>query len=202
MDAPPTLAPAVLAALPPAVVALLHWQAEQISALTARVAELEAQLAKHPGNSSLPPSSTHPHAKPAPTKLKPKSKRAPGGQPGHAKHERALLPTAQCQQVVHCVPTQCRRCGRPLAGTDPAPLRQQVWELPHIQAHVTEYQQHCLACACGTSTCGPLPPGTPTGQAGPRLIACAGLLMACFRQSKRRAAQFLGMILNQPASAG
>ena len=26
--------------------------------------------------------------------------------------------------------------------------------------------------------------------------------MACFRQSKRRAAQFLSMILNQPASAG
>jgi transposase len=34
------------------------------------------------------------------------------------------------------------------------------------------------------------------------LIAFAGLLMACFRQSKRRAAQFLGMILHQPASAG
>jgi transposase len=42
----------------------------------------------------------------------------------------------------------------------------------------------------------------PTGQAGPRLIAFAGLLMACFRQSKRRAALFLSMILNQPASAG
>ena len=42
----------------------------------------------------------------------------------------------------------------------------------------------------------------PTGQAGPRLIAFVALLMACFRQSKRRAAQFLGMVLNQPASAG
>jgi transposase len=47
-----------------------------------------------------------------------------------------------------------------------------------------------------------LPDGVPTGQAGPRLIAFAGLLMACFRQSKRRAAQFLSMILHQPASAG
>jgi hypothetical protein len=34
------------------------------------------------------------------------------------------------------------------------------------------------------------------------LIAFAALLMACFRQSKRRAAQFLGLILNQPACAG
>jgi transposase len=46
-----------------------------------------------------------------------------------------------------------------------------------------------------------LPAGVPSGQAGPRLIAFAGLLMACFRQSKRRAALFLSTILNQPASA-
>lgn len=47
-----------------------------------------------------------------------------------------------------------------------------------------------------------MPSGVPTGQAGPRLIAFSALLMACFRQSKRRAALFLGMIFNQPASAG
>jgi transposase len=46
-----------------------------------------------------------------------------------------------------------------------------------------------------------LPAGVPTGQAGPRLIAFSGLLMACFRQSKRRAAHFLSTVLNQPASA-
>jgi transposase len=45
-----------------------------------------------------------------------------------------------------------------------------------------------------------LPRGIPTGQAGPRLIAFSGLLMACFRQSKRRAALFLSTILKQPAS--
>jgi transposase len=47
-----------------------------------------------------------------------------------------------------------------------------------------------------------LPAGVPAGQAGPRLIAFASLLMACFRQSKRRAAHFLSLVLNQPASAG
>jgi transposase len=82
------------------------------------------------------------------------------------------------------------------------PLRHQVWELPDIQPVVTEYQRHRLVCACGNSTCADVPPGVPTGQAGPRLVAFSGLLMACFRQSKRRAAQFLGTILNQPASAG
>lgn len=200
MDAPAPLSPDVLAALPPSVVALIHWQAKQIAHLTARVAHLEAKLGKDSTNSSKPPSASHPHDKPP--SPKPKSARKRGGQPGHDKHERALIPTEQCQDMVPCVPSRCRRCGKELIGRDPEPLRHQVWELPEIQPIVTEYQQHRLTCSCGCSTCGALPPGVPPGQAGPRLIAFAGLLMACFRQSKRRAAQFLSMILNQPASAG
>lgn len=196
----PTLAPDVLCDLPPDVIAFLLWQTEQIQRLTARVATLEAQLGKNPGNSSKPPSTTHPHAKPAPRK--PKSPRRRGGQPGHAKHERALLPSDQCQAVIPCVPTQCRQCAKALHGTDPNPRRHQVWELPEIQPLVMEYQQHRLVCSCGCSTCGALPAGVPSGQAGPRLIAFTGLLLACFRQSKRRAARFLSMILKQPASAG
>src|SRR5271169_1040728 len=104
-----------------AVVAFIQWQAEQIRRLTARVAELEAKLGKNSTNSSKPPSTTHPHAKAPPSK--PKSQRSRGGQPGHAKHERELIPTEQCQEVVPCVPTACRRCGRALTGTDPDPRR-------------------------------------------------------------------------------
>ena len=85
--------------------------------------------------------------------------------------ERALIPTGKCQVVVPCVPVRCRRCGRPLAGADSEPLRHQVWEFPDITPVVTEYQQHRLVCSCSCSTCGPLPSGVPTGQAGPRLIA-------------------------------
>src|SRR5476649_2130885 len=200
MVAPPPLSADDLAATPLAVLAFLRWQAEQIALLTKRVAELEAKLNKSPANSSKPPSSTHPHDKPLPAK--PKSKRKRGGQPGHAKHERALIPAEDCNAVVPIVPTECRRCGRGLVGVDLQPLRHQVWELPEIKPIVTEYQQHRLVCSCGTSTCGQLPHGVPTGQAGPQLIAFAALLMACFRQSKRRAAMFLKIILNQPASAG
>jgi transposase len=200
MDAPPSVSPDVLATLPVEVLALIQWQARQIAQLQREVAELKSRLNKDSTNSSLPPSSTHPHAKLiAP---KPQSKRRRGGQPGHDKHERALIPAEDCQAVVPCVPSECRRCGRTLHGIDLEPLRHQVWELPDIQPIVTEYQRHRLVCACGSSTCGDLPVGVPSGQAGPRLVAFSGLLMACFRQSKRRAAQFLGTILNQPASAG
>src|SRR6516165_5365827 len=89
--------------------------------LHTRIAELEAKQVKNSTNSSLPPSSEHPHAKPArPT---PKSLRGAGGKPGHAKHQRPLLPTEQCQRVIPCVPTTCRRCAAPLSGTDSQLLR-------------------------------------------------------------------------------
>jgi transposase len=199
MDAPPPVSAEDLAATPASVLALLQWLTARVATLEAEVAELKARLSKDSPNSSRPPSSAHPHAKPTPPT--PKSKKRRGGQPGHPKAERALIPADQCQGVVHCAPTECRGCGQALVGTDHRPLRHQVWELPDIQPVVTEYQQHRLVCGCGYSTCGPLPAGVPSGQAGPRLTAFAGLLMASFRQSKRRAAQFLATILNQPASA-
>lgn len=197
MDAPPPLPPDVLSALPPAVIALIQRQAAQIERLNARIAELEAKLGKDSTNSSKPPSTEHPHAKP--TRPKPKSKRSHGGQPGHARHERTLIPVEDCTAVIPCVPDTCRNCGAALTGTDRDPIRHQVWELPEVKPVITEYRRHRLVCRCGCSTCGVLPAGVPTGQAGPRLIAFGGLLMACFRQSKRRSALFLSTILNQPA---
>ena len=57
------------------VLAFPRWQSEQITAWTARVAELEARFGQTPANSSRPPSSTHPHDKPAPNKRKSKRNR-------------------------------------------------------------------------------------------------------------------------------
>jgi transposase len=172
-----------------------------IRLLLAKLADLEARLNMTPRNSSLPPSAEHPHAKPTPQKQK--SGKKPGGQPGHAKRERALIPTEECSQVVPLVPKACRRCGERLTGKDPQPLRHQVWDLPEITPLVTEYQRHRLTCpCCSTSTCGELPAGVPESQAGPRLVALAALLMGCFKQSKRRVALFLEQILNQPCSPG
>lgn len=164
----------------------------------ARIAGLEDRLQKlTPQNSSLPPSSVHPHGKPIPNK--PKSQRKRGGQPGHKRHQRSLVPSEQCNEIVTLVPQTCRRCCHPLIGLDPLPLRHQVFEIPPIVASITEYQRHRLTCTmCGTRTCGALPVGVPTGQSGPRLIAFTALLMGHFRQSKRLASEFLQDLLNLP----
>jgi transposase len=168
-----------------------------IRALLSKIGELQARLDQSPRNSSRPPSTEHPHARPQ--RPKAKGRRPPGGQPGHAKYARPLLPPEQCTAVLPLKPTACRRCGRALAGDDPTPLRHQVWELPEIQPQVVGYRRHRLACpCCGDTTCAELPAGVPAGQSGPRLIAFAGLLMAYSRQSKRRTALFLETLLHQP----
>ena len=203
MSSPP-ISSEQLAALPPEFRALLqavidHYE-WRIATLEAKIAELEAELdgvRKTPQNSSVPPSTQHPHAKPVKPKSKSHKKR--GGQPGHARHERPLIPTEQCDKVIPLKPDECRRCGTKLSGCDHEPLRHQVYELPEIQPIITEYQRHRLRCpGCGETTCAELPAGAPRGGSGPKLIAFVALLMACFRQSKRRTSLFVETILNIP----
>jgi len=191
-----TIPPELEAEMTPAVRAFVKTLLDRISQLETRVEELERGR-KTPQNSSLPPSSQHPHARPQPPKRKSRNQR--GGQPGHEKHERALIPTEQCDEAVPLKPSECRRCGAKLSGRDPEPLRHQVWELPPIKPLVTEYQRHRLTCpCCGETTCAELPAGVPQGQSGPRLMALTAMLMAFYRQSKRRTADFLGALLGQP----
>ena len=194
----PGITEEIIARQPPEAQAIIRLLLAKVVELQARIEELERQAkGKTPQNSSLPPSTQHPHARPQPPKRKSKKKR--GGQPGHEKHERPLIPTGQCDDVQPLKPTECRRCGAKLSGSDPEPLRHQVWELPEIKPIVTEYQRHRLTCSCcGETTCAALPVGVPQGQSGPRLMAFTALLMAYFRQSKRRTAEFLGTLLGQP----
>ncbi len=74
-----------------------------------------------------PPSSDAPGSRRQPKKP---TGRSPGGQPGHKKHERALLPPEDVQHVVELVPKECRGCKRRLHGQDSAPRRHQVVEVP------------------------------------------------------------------------
>jgi transposase len=194
----PLVTEEIIARQTPEAQAIIRALLAEIAALKAGIEELKRRgKGKTPQNSSLPPSTQHPHNRPQPRRRKSKKKR--GGQPGHEKHERPLIPTDQCEEAVPLKPTECRRCGAKLSGSDPEPLRHQVWEVPEIKAHVTEYQRHRLTCpCCGETTCAELPPGVPQGQSGPHWMAFVALLMAYYRQSKRRTAEFLGMLLGQP----
>jgi transposase len=163
--------------------------------LEARVADLEARLNQTSANSSLPPSADPPHAKPAPPRTpigKPR-----GGQPGHPKAQRPLLPP---DVVVPLKPTRCRRCSHRLAGDDADPLVHQVHEIPEVRPHVTEYRRHRLACpGCGAVTCAPLPAGVAGGY-GPRTQAVCALLAGGHRLGKRAVSQALGDLFGLPIS--
>src|SRR5262245_60375536 len=94
--------------------AQLEAQQHQLDALQATIARLEKQLAvaqKNSSTSSKPPSSDI--VKPPPPPPPPgQDKRNIGGQPGHAKHERALFPPEALTSPPHGHTTEiCPDCG-------------------------------------------------------------------------------------------
>lgn len=165
--------------------ATVAQQQQQIHLLQQQLADAQARLNTNSTNSSLPPSSDRFHRKrrPPPPADQPKKKR--GGQLGHRRRQRPLVPPEQVRQIIPCIPTTCRRCGKPLTGHDPNPLRHQVAELPVVVPDVVEYHLHRLHCpCCHTSTCAVLPPGV-VGHFGPRLEATLALLAGRYRQGLR-----------------
>lgn len=178
----------------------LAWQT-RVDELESRVTRLERELKKH--EKFRRPDKPEPAEASGPDVPPSTASKKRGGQPGHPKAERALIPTENCYEVIVCAPPVCRGCGEELSGSDPAPWRHQVTEIPPIQPVITEYQRHRLTCTCcGVTTCGTLPEGVPSGMTGPRLTALVGLLMALFRQSKRRVSLFCETALGVSVSPG
>jgi len=181
--------------------AMVEYYEQRIAKLEAEVRELTARLNQHSQNSSKPPSSDGPHVKRKPPK--PSSGRQAGGQPGHAPHQRTLVPTEKVDAVIPCKPEQCRRCGEQLTGSDPEPLRRQVVELPPVHPHLTEYQLHRLRCAhCGITTCGELPAGVLAACYGPRLASIVALCTGGYRMSKRMVVRFCRDVFGIELSVG
>jgi transposase len=166
-----------------------------------RIADLEERLNKNSTNSSKPPSSDPPSVKRRPPA--PASGRKRGGQPGHQRQARPLVPPEQLRQVIDCKPPGCRWCGQPLQGDDPEPIRHQVAEVPPSRPVVDEYRLHRLRCPrCRTSTCAALPPGVPTGAFGPRLRATLSVLAGGYRLGKRPIRQLAFDLLGLSISIG
>lgn len=184
-----------------AILALVAMYEERIAQLEARVNDLENRLKLNSTNSSKPPSSDPIGMKRKPPA--PRSKRKRGGQPGHRKAHRALVPPEKIRETIHCKPTACRRCGHDLSGDDPEPLVHQVAELPKIEPIVDEYRLHRLTCPdCGETTCGTLPRGVPPGCFGPYLQAVLAMLAGAYRLSKRQIQQLVSDLFALSISTG
>ncbi len=173
----------------------------RLAQLEALVAELTERLKQNSSNSSKPPSTDPPHAKPAPPRIPSGKKR--GGQPGHRRALRPLAPPEKVSQVVDHRPSACRHCGATLSGVDPTPRRHQLAELPPIEPTVVEHRLHRLRCAaCGRSTRAPWPATQPRGQFGPRLHAVLSLLAGGYRLGKRAVQQLAADLFGLTLSLG
>jgi transposase len=172
-----------------------------LDSLEKRIAELEARLDQNSTNSSKAPSSDPIGLKRKPPA--PPSRRNRGGQPGHRKAFRALVPAEKLRSSTDCKPSSCRRCGHTRAGEDPTPLVHQVAELPPIEPIVDEYRLHRLSCPrCGVTTCGTVPAGVPPGSFGPSLQAVLATLAGAYRLSKRPIQQLTGDLFGLSISTG
>ncbi|WP_406700688.1 IS66 family transposase [Singulisphaera sp. Ch08] len=174
-----------------------------IASLEKRIADLEAQLNQNSTNSSKPPSSDPPAVKVKRRPPAPPSGRRRGGQPGHKRHTRALVPPDQIRETFEIKPTECGGCGAPLVGQDPGPVRHQVDEVPPIRPDVDEYRLHRLTCPdCGATTRAALPPGVPTGPFGPRLRAILAMFAGSYRLAKRPIRQLASDLFGLDISLG
>jgi transposase len=189
------------------IVIALHQQVlllgQQVVSLQAEVAELREQLNRNSRNSSQPPSSDGPAQQPPKQEPVPREKkRRRGGQPGHAGHQRKLLPPEKVDRVETCKPHHCAGCGAELVGEDPAPYRYQTVEIPPPKVIVTEYQVHTVNCSeCGALNRGEIPAEAADSPFGPNLMALVAVWMGQFRQSKRQVVAQLKLIYDLDVSA-
>lgn len=187
-----------------ALIGALRSQVEdlsgQVSALLAKVAELEGRLAQTSRNSSKPPSSDGLH-KPQPKSLRQPGQKPTGGQVGHP--GQTLKRVAQADRIeTHAPPSHCDTCHRPL----PEPMvveTRQVFDLPPLRHEVTEHQVLEAVCACGTVHRGAFPPAVSAPvQYGPRLKAAVVHLTHHQMLPVARTGALMGDLFGLPLSDG
>jgi len=180
-----------------------------IDRLEKRIAELEAEVArprKNSSTSSKPPSSdiVKPPKTPPPGSSSSKTKRQQGGQPGHARHERAPFAPGQVDEVFEYAVDKCPIHGIPLeVGTAPPRVVQQA-ELPPRLINVFEHRALGSWCPrCNEVHYAPLPPHVRNGGlAGPRLTAFAAYLKGACHCSYTTIRTLLDDVLGLPVSTG
>ena len=184
---------------------------KQIADAEKQIADLERQLAlrkRNSTNSSKPPSSDGLAGEQRSRGRRHKSKRKPGGQPGHPGHHRGLVPTPKVSAIEVVLPKHCRRCGRNLPqtlnqlATEGEPRRHQVTEIPAVKAHITEYQFPNVVCGhCSKATRAPLPEEIAR-HFGPQLTALIAYWTVVCRLPRRLLEAMLADVLGIEISLG
>lgn len=183
--------------------AVVARQQAEIEALQKRVAELEERLRTSSRNSSKPPSSDGPSKPKRHGPKRKRGKRNPGGQPGHEKHSRELVPAEQVDKLTVVKPETCERCSEPLVEYHPEPVRHQHVELPPVKPWVHEHQLCAGWCEdCGAWTQAKLPEGIPSRTFGPSVDALVGVLLGVYRLSKRAVVGLMGELFHLRMSVG
>jgi transposase len=186
---------------PDALFALFEQMQATIAALTARVQQLENQLATKSHNSSKPPSSDGLGKK---TKSRrERSGKKPGGQPGHP--GQTLRMVADPQQTVVHFPAVCPCCGEQLAQVAAMDVeRRQVFDLPSVQVEVTEHQVGTKRCPrCGTATRGEFPAWvTQPVQYGVGLLSLLVYLVVFQMLPWQRARELIADLYGVPIGGG
>jgi transposase len=187
-----------------AVVSLVEFLQDTLLAVIdeheRRIKELEQRAARDSHNSSNPPSSDGPVARPY--VKRPKGKRKPGGQPGHEGTTLQRVATAD-HVVVHRA-TRCR-CGQSLCQRSVQGYKKrQVFEIPCVKVEVTEHRAEIKHCpACGRRVQGRFPPEVRRGvQYGANLRSCAIYLKDYALVPYQRLRQLMKDLFGVSLSAG
>lgn len=172
----------------------------QVTALLAKVAELEGRLAQTSRHSSKPPSSDGLN-KPQPKSLRQPGQKPTGGQAGHP--GQTLKRVAQVDRIdTHAPLSHCATCHRPLPEPTVVETRQ-VFDLPPLRHEVIEHQVLEAACACGAVHRGAFPPAVSAPvQYGPRLKAAVVHLTHHHMLPVARTGALMGDLFGLPLSDG
>jgi transposase len=178
--------------------AQIEAQAQQISALIARIGDLEAKLAtppKTPNNSSLPPSKGQKANLPDPANKPPRA-----GRPGVA---RALA--EHPDTTIEATLAACPHCEHALGPADQPEIHAYDHiDLPPIRPFVTRINRHSGVCpCCRKPVSAPAPEGLEHGSPfGPGLCALILHLHIAQAISFERLARLMGEVFGVAISEG
>jgi len=173
---------------------------QAVESLEKRVAHLEGILAKDSHNSSKPPSTDG--FKRPPKSLRDKSNKAPGGQHGHPGTTLMQVDNPDITEILsHPDSCSCGRHWRDAATVSTE--KRQVFDIPIIKTHVTEYQASTKICACGQKHTAEFPAGVSGAvQYGSGVKAMAIYLMVTQLLPMDRTQEIFREILHTSLSQG